>query len=312
MLLIDLEGTELTLEDSELLLHPKVFGIILFTRNYHSIKQLQSLTKAIKTLRSDLFIAVDQEGGRVQRFRENFTILPAMQSFGEQYEKNPDLAKSRLQQTIRIMVEELQSVGVDFSLVPVLDINHDLSEIIGERSFHSNPNIVIELARIVIETMRQGGMPATGKHFPGHGGVVLDSHLSLPVDERSKQVLWETDLKPFAMLSQELDAIMPAHVVYPAVDSNPVGFSSIWLQTILRQQLKFNGVIISDDLSMAGAAAMGDYVTRAEKALSAGCDLLIICNNRKGVIEVLEATRGHTNANSQQRIRMRFQLQRKE
>lgn len=300
--IIDVEAHELSPEERELIQHPAVAGIILFTRNYHDKAQLRALTQSIKKIRPSLIISVDQEGGRVQRFRSEFTALPPMAHFGELYEKDPKFACSELIKTAETMVNELQAVGVNLNWAPVLDINHGVSDIIGNRSFSAHPVIVTELARVFIKTLHQLGMPVTGKHFPGHGAVVADSHLELPVDERSLNEIQAIDLKPFAALSKELDAIMPAHIVYKSVDPKPAGFSSYWLQQILRQELGFEGVIVSDDLTMAGAAIAGGYSDRAHLALEAGCDLLPVCNNRQGALEVLDALETHENELSAQRI----------
>lgn len=299
---IDVEGTSLTHEDRELIQHPGVAGIILFARNYQNREQLRALTADISKTRDSLFIAVDQEGGRVQRFIDGFTRLPSMSYWGECYKKNPEETKTELKNMTQIMVRELQDVGVQVSLLPVLDVDQGLSKVIGERSFGSDPKEVVELAEVVIDTMHAAGMPTTGKHFPGHGGVAADSHKDLPIDQRERQMIDDCDLIPFVKLSSKLDAVMPAHVIYKAFDPHPASFSPYWLQEILRKRLKFNGIVISDDLTMQGAAAMGDYPTRAKKALMAGCDLLSVCNNRQGAIAVLEALRNYREPSSEQRL----------
>ncbi len=288
-LIIDLEGLTLTQEEKELLQHPVVAGVILFARNYASPDQLRSLTATIKCVRSPIMITADQEGGRVQRFKSGFTLLPSMRHWGERFIQDPGLTKQQLIHMTNTMVDELHAVGINANLVPVLDVDHAVSEVIGERSFHSDPDIIIELANSMIETMHAKGMPATGKHFPGHGGVSADSHLSLPVDSRKRDEIWCSDLTPFAKLAGKLDAIMPAHVIYSKLDDKPAGFSRFWLQTVLRNELKFKGIIVSDDLTMAGASAFGSYEERAHLALDAGCDLLTVCNNRAGTLEVLQA-----------------------
>ena len=300
--IIDLEGTTLIAEERELLLNPGIAGIILFTRNYENLEQLRALTTSIKKINPSLFIAVDQEGGRVQRFREGFTDIPSMRHYGELYLRNPAQAKQALEKNIAIVAQELKNVGIGVNFTPVLDIDRADSQAIGERSFSADPQAVEDLASVVINTLHTNKMPAIGKHFPGHGSVVADSHASLPIDNRERQVIMNCDLKPYMVLSNSLDAIMPAHVVYSAFDSKPAGFSRYWLQAVLRQQLHFKGVIISDDLTMQGAAIMGDYLDRAMYALEAGCDLLTICNNRRGALTILDALEHHRNPESKARI----------
>ncbi len=298
----DVNGIKLTQEDREIIQHPAIAGIILFSKNFESPRQLKALTDSLRKVNERLLIAVDQEGGRVQRFREGFTELPSMRYWGERFEKEGIAVIDALALSTQTMVMELQDVGIHMSLVPVLDIDHGVSEIIGERSFNHNPEIIVTLARTVINTMHQHHMPVTGKHFPGHGGVVVDSHKGLPVDQRSWEELWELDIRPFRELSGELDAIMPAHVIYENVDSKPAGFSSHWLREILRQQVDFKGVIISDDLTMSAAASLGNYEERAGVALEAGCDILTVCNNRKGLVEVLDYFGNYSNPQSEKII----------
>ena len=300
--IIDFAGFELDSEEQELLKHPQVAGIILFTRNYHDKAQLSALTAHIKKIRPRIIISVDQEGGRVQRFRSGFADLPPMAHFGELYQENPQAAQLELVKTTELMIKELYAVGVNLNWAPVLDVEQGVSEIIGNRSFSQDPAILLQLARTFIDTCHKFKMPVTGKHFPGHGGVAADSHLELPVDSRSKEEITALDLKPFKELAPVLDAIMPAHVVYSAIDPQPAGFSKYWLQTVLRGQLGFQGVIVSDDLTMAGAAIAGSYSDRAHLALEAGCDLLPVCNNRAGAVEVLDSLGTYQNSQSQQRI----------
>ena len=287
--LLDLPELSLTSEDKELLQHPSVAGVILFTRNYADQQQLLALTREIQAQGRRMVIAVDHEGGRVQRFTNGFTKIPAMRCFGEQYRVDKQAAVVELQAAISTMVKELLACGVNVTLAPVLDVEQGISDIIGERSFSDQTSEIIALAKVVCDTMHAFGMPTIGKHFPGHGGVVADSHTDLPVDPRSLTELEQLDLKPFVALVSDLDAIMPAHVQYSEVDDRPAGYSPVWLQEILRKQLKFNGVIISDDLTMAGAASLGSYEDRAFAALEAGCDLVCVCQNRAGAIEVLES-----------------------
>lgn len=301
-MIIDLEGVSLTPEEREILEHPSVAGVILFTRNYEEPDQLRALTQQIKKRRPSLFIAVDHEGGRVQRFQEGFTRIPSMGHFGEIYLQDTQRAKLELQQIVRKAAAELKAVGIDLNLIPVLDINHGVSEVIGTRSFNEDPHTVTELARVVIEALHAEQMPAMGKHFPGHGGVSADSHHELPVDPRDPETIQRWDLLPFKQLCHTLDAIMPAHVVYSAFDSKPAGFSRFWLQDVLREQLGFKGVVISDDLTMVGAGVMGDYIDRAVHALEAGCDLIAVCNNRRGAITVIEGLASYKNSLSKERI----------
>lgn len=288
-LMLDLEGTVLTAEEKELLQHPLSGGLIFFSRNFESVEQLQVLIDDVRAAApEDFLISVDHEGGRVQRFREGFTRLPALAKLYEQSEDEPTALRAAHHHAW-LMASELRAMGIDFSFAPVLDLNYGVSEVIGDRAFHSEADIVAKMATAYIEGMHDAGMAATGKHFPGHGAIVADSHLEIPVDERSMDALDAADMRPFAKLIQEgMDAIMPAHVIYPEVDSQPAGFSQVWLQKILRQQLGFDGVIFSDDLNMEGASFAGNYAQRAEAAIHAGCDMVLVCNNRPGVIQVMD------------------------
>ena len=290
----DIEGLELTSEDERFLMQPEISGLILFSRNYSNPTQLKSLCASIKALRSDLIISVDQEGGRVQRFREGFLRLPAMRRLGESYAINKETALQQSYSLGWLMAAELIHHGVDISFAPVLDLDFGRSGVIGDRAFASAPDDVYLLAKAFIGGMKSAGMLATAKHFPGHGHVQADSHKELPTDPRTFVELSKQDLVPFKKLIQEgmLSAIMPAHVVYPDVDSDfTAGFSSTWLQDILRQQLGFDGLIYSDDLSMEGAAASGAPAIRAQKAKEAGCNVLVICNNRQAAQEIVDTVR---------------------
>ena len=290
----DIEGLELTSEDERFLMQPEISGLILFSRNYSNPTQLKSLCASIKALRSDLIISVDQEGGRVQRFREGFLRLPAMRRLGESYAINKETALQQSYSLGWLMAAELIHHGVDISFAPVLDLDFGRSGVIGDRAFASAPDDVYLLAKAFIGGMKSAGMLATAKHFPGHGHVQADSHKELPTDPRTFVELSKQDLVPFKKLIQEgmLSAIMPAHVVYPDVDSDfTAGFSSTWLQDILRQQLGFDGLIYSDDLSMEGAAASGAPAIRAQKAKEAGCNVLLICNNRQAAQEIVDTVR---------------------
>lgn len=302
-IMLDLEGVDLTPEESEMLQHPHVGGVILFTRNYESPKQMLSLTKRIRKIRSPLLIAVDQEGGRVQRFRQGFTELPPLSELGVQYEKNSDHAKQLAEQAAFTMASEVRAVGVDFSFAPVLDINWGKSEVIGNRSFHRDSAVIVELANAYIHGMHRAGMPATGKHFPGHGAVLADSHLELPVDERDYQTLISNDLVPFMRLADKLDGIMSAHVIYSAIDKQPASFSQHWLRNVLRNIIKFSGCIFSDDITMQAANVIGDYEARAKVALDAGSDMVLVCNNRQGAIQVLDCLKDYHNQQSGMRLK---------
>jgi beta-N-acetylhexosaminidase len=279
--MLDIAGLELTVEDRERLAHPSVGGIILFARNYASPRQLDLLTGAIRALRDPpLLIAVDHEGGRVQRFHDEFTELPPMRTLGQRWDHDASGAAGEAERSGRIIASELAAHGVDFSFTPVLDLDHGQSSVIGNRAFHRNPGAVAELAGALCRGLRAGGMAAVGKHFPGHGFVTADSHTETPVDNRTLALLENDDLLPFrALIGDGLEGIMPAHVVYPAIDPRPAGFSDVWLRTILRERMGFDGMIFSDDLSMAGAGTAGDVVARADAALAAGCDMVLVCND---------------------------------
>lgn len=287
-LMVDVGGLTLTAEDREVLAHPDVGSVILFSRNVDTPEQIRALTSAMREVRPELWIAVDQEGGRVQRFREGFTRLPAMRQFGHQYDTDPAAALAAAQACGELMAREVKSVGVDFSFAPVLDLDVGVSGVIGDRAFHTEPSAATALVRAFMNGMKAAGMMTIGKHFPGHGSVAADSHFALPVDDRSWAEIDTYDLQPFRALALELDGIMPAHVVYPQVDPLPAGFSSFWLKTVLREQLGFQGIIFSDDLCMEGAAGVGSMRERRDLALAAGCDVVLICNNREAVLSVLD------------------------
>lgn len=277
---VDVLGCTLTPRERMRLLHPQVGGVILFARNYQDRAQLSALTHEIHALRQPrLIIAVDHEGGRVQRFRDGFTRLPPMAEFGRLWDHNPVQGRHWAELAGWVMASELRACGVDLNFAPVLDLDLGVASVIGNRAFHRNPHAVADLACAMMHGMRRAGMHAVGKHFPGHGGVVVDSHVATPVDTRSWQALAD-DFIPFRRLIHDgLAAIMPAHVIYPAVDSLPTGFSPHWLQTVLRQQWHFQGAIISDALDMGGAATAGNSLTeRAVAALKAGCDAVLACN----------------------------------
>ncbi|MFO1434964.1 MAG: beta-N-acetylhexosaminidase [Gammaproteobacteria bacterium] len=288
-LMIDVQGTALTAEERHRLRHPRVGGVILFTRNYADTEQLRALTKEIHALRSPrLLIAVDHEGGRVQRFRQGFTALPACVRFGERYHDDPKAALVCAEAGGLVMASELRKLEVDFSFAPVIDVDCGISTVIGDRAFHRQPAVVSALACAYMRGMHAAGMAAVGKHFPGHGSVAADSHHAVPVDERTLAEIESHDLPPFAHLVRNgVEGIMPAHVIYPKVDPAPAGFSSFWLKQVLRAQLGFDGVIFSDDISMAGAAVAGNATQRAQAALRAGCDMVLICNDPEAAAKVI-------------------------
>ncbi len=296
--ILDLESTELSAEERELLRHPLVGGVILFSRNYHDPEQLRALLRDIAAVRGELLTCVDQEGGRVQRFREGFTRLPACGRLGQAYARDAAWALDAARRLGWLMAVELRAVGIDFSFAPVLDLDRGISQVIGDRAFHADPEVVTALARAYVAGQRQAGMAAVGKHFPGHGQVAADSHTELPVDRRSLGEIENADLRPFASLIADgcLAGVMPAHVVYAALDARPAGFSRRWIGQVLRQRLGFAGVVFSDDLNMAAAAEAGDFVARATAAWEAGCTALLVCNNRSGLIEVLEGFRHRPDA----------------
>ncbi|MFI4956689.1 MAG: beta-N-acetylhexosaminidase [Gammaproteobacteria bacterium] len=279
---LDVEGLVLTKDDRRRILHPSTAGVILFSRNYKDLPQLRQLTNDIHALNPDMIIAVDHEGGRVQRFREGFTEIPAMGTLGEAWEDNPDRAREMAYAFAQTMARELKSAGVDLTFAPVLDINYGRSDIIGKRAFHTSPEGVIELADAFIDGLHAEKMWAVGKHFPGHGFVKADSHVADPVDERDLELLLENDLRPYMALGNKLDAVMTAHIVFPQVDERLVTYSPYWLKTILREQLNFSGIVFSDDLAMHAATHL-PVLQRVEEALAAGCDYVLLCNDPAAV-----------------------------
>jgi beta-N-acetylhexosaminidase len=286
---LGIEGTTLTAADRLRLLHPLAGGVILFTRNFSSCAQLKALTSSIRELRTPpLLICVDHEGGRVQRFRDGFTAIPAMRTLGELWDRDVAQAATEAERLGALLARELRAHGVDFSFTPVLDLDFGASAVIGDRALHGNPNAVAHLASCLRRGLKAGGCGVVGKHFPGHGFIAADSHTDLPRDARSLDALQADDLIPFAVLAAEgMEAVMPAHVIYPAVDSVAAGFSKVWLQDILRGRLGFDGLIFSDDLEMAGAHAAGDIVARAEAAVAAGCDMVLACNDFAAMDDLL-------------------------
>ncbi len=303
-LMVDVSGTELTSADREILTHPLVGGVILFTRNYADLDQLTALIENIHALRiPPLLVAADHEGGRVQRFRDEFTPLPPPRLFGQLYDRDANMSARFAESSSWLMAAELRAVGVDISFAPVLDLDYGVSSVIGDRAFHHTADVVGELGRAWVLGMRRAGMEATAKHFPGHGAVRGDSHHVLPVDGRTLADIRRHDLKPFERLIRlELAAVMMAHVVYPIVNAQPASFSKRWVEHELRRRLGFEGAVFCDDLSMRGAAGAGDYVKRALAALDAGCDMLPVCNSRSGVISIIQALVDYKNPMSQWRL----------
>lgn len=283
-LMLDIQGTWLTAEDRRIMRQPEVGGLILFARNIEEPRQVRDLCAAIRAVRPDLLLAVDQEGGRVQRLRNGFVRLPAMRALADNA-----AAEYLAEQCGWLMASEVLAVGLDLSFAPVLDLDHQRSAVVGSRSFEGDPELATRLAGAFIRGMNAAGMAACGKHFPGHGWAEADSHVAIPVDERSLDEIRSRDMVPFRQLSRQLAAVMPAHVIYPQVDDSPAGFSRRWLQDILRGELGFEGVIFSDDLSMAGAHVVGDAANRIEAALTAGCDMGLVCNDRAAAELALSA-----------------------
>lgn len=278
VVMLDLKGLSVDEQERELLTHSQVGGVILFSRNYASVQQLEDLVAAIKQCNDHLLVAVDQEGGRVQRFREHFLRLPALRAIGLEYEKDVEQGLAAAKLCAWAMAAELMQYGIDISFAPVLDLYDANSPVIKERAFASDGAVVAAIAQAYIDGMHDAGMAATGKHFPGHGMVAADSHTELPTDLRSLDEIRANDLVPFAKCIQTLDAIMPAHIVYPAVDEHCAGFSEVWIKNLLREELGFDGVVFSDDLTMNAAHSAGSVEQRADLALAAGCDMVLVCN----------------------------------
>lgn len=306
-LMLDIEGTSLTTEDIEILKNPQVGGVILFSRNIESAKQVRELTDHMRQIRPEILIAVDQEGGRVQRLKEGFTKLPAMGRLGELYQQDQAKALELAEQCGWLMATEVLAVGIDFSFAPVLDLN-DISDVIGDRSFSTQLEDIAPLATAFMKGMHEAGMATTGKHFPGHGSVKADSHVAAAIDHRSYDEIYQKDMQTFIELMPELDALMPAHVIYPQVDAHPAGFSTYWIETILRSKLKFDGVLFSDDLTMQAACVVGDADARILAALNAGCDMGLVCNNRASAKLALEAIQDLPLPNQARLERMRGKI----
>jgi beta-N-acetylhexosaminidase len=277
--MLDVVGTILSDDDIRRIQHPLTGGVILFARNYRSQMQLAALTAAINKARPGIIIAVDHEGGRVQRFKtDGFTHLPAMRKLGVLWDKDEAAATKAAINVGYVLAAELRASGIDLSFTPVLDLDYGESSVIGDRAFHHDARVVSQLAKCLNDGLMLAGMFNCGKHFPGHGFVKADSHLEIPVDERELSEILEQDAAPYGWMENSLAGVMPAHVIYPKVDQHPAGFSKKWL-TMLRKDFGFQGVIFSDDLSMEGASVAGNVVDAARAALAAGCDMALICNS---------------------------------
>ena len=286
--MLDLEGPEMSAEERELLLEPAVGGVVLFAHNYQEPAQMRALTDAVHALREPrLLVAVDHEGGPVQRFRRGLTRIPAAACFGRHYDRDARHARQLTRASGWLVATELGALGVDFCFGPVLDLARERGAI-GERAYHRDPHAVSSLANALVQGLREAGMSAVGKHFPGHGSVSGDSHVMRPEDPRDLETLRLADLVPFQRLIERgVPGIMPAHIAYRAVDSRPAGYSEIWLRRILRGQLGFQGAVFSDDLAMAGAGEPGGFSARARLALQAGCDIVLICQQREAAASVV-------------------------
>jgi beta-N-acetylhexosaminidase len=306
-LLIDVSGPRLDPVDRARLRHPLVGGVILFTRNFESRRQIAALIQSIRAAReAPLLITVDHEGGRVQRFRDGFTEIPPMRTLGELWDRDPLAACTEATRLGRLMAAELRAIDVDLSFTPVLDLDHGRSQVIGHRAFHGDPRVVTILVQAFTHGLLIEGMAHCGKHFPGHGWAEADSHHALPVDERPLETILAADAAPYGWLRESLAAVMPAHIRYTQVDDRPAGFSSVWLRDVLRSRLGFKGVIISDDLAMEGAVVAGDITTRARAALGAGCDLLLVCNRPDLVDTLLGTLRWRASAGWKARVKRLF------
>ena len=305
--ILDLSGPQLSPEDRRRLTHPLTGGLIHFARHFESPAQMRELNAEIRTLRPELLISVDHEGGRVQRFQEGFTAIPPMRSLGELWNVNADGAIAEARRLGKVMAAELIDHGIDFSFTPVLDLNHGESSVIGDRAFHRDPLAVSQLATALMLGLSDGGMASVGKHFPGHGYVQADSHHEMPLDTRTLADIESDDMVPFAkLIDAGLDAVMPSHIVFSAIDDQPAGYSRVWLQDILRGALRFDGLIFSDDLGMAGAKGAGDMRARAGLALEAGCDMVLVCNDLEGADNLLATWSARPSPDLQRRAaRMR-------
>jgi beta-N-acetylhexosaminidase len=302
--MLDVVGKTLSADDKRRLEHPMTGGVILFARHYESRAQLIALTDAIRAVREDLLIAVDHEGGRVQRFRtDGFTVLPAMGKLGTLWDSDVLHATKVTTAVGYILAAELRACGIDMSFTPVLDLNYGQSQVIGDRAFHRDPRVVTMLAKSLNHGLELAGMANCGKHFPGHGFATADSHVAMPVDDRKLEAILRDDVAPYDWLGLALASVIPAHVIYPQVDSKPAGFSQVWLQEVLRGKLRFPGAIFSDDLSMEAARQGGTLTEAASAALHAGCDMVLICNQPEEAEKVLDALRFTPSKESQARLK---------
>ncbi|NKC12318.1 MAG: beta-N-acetylhexosaminidase [Gammaproteobacteria bacterium] len=286
-LFADVDGFVLDAEDRDVLAHPYVAGVTLFARNYHCVEQLRALTRSIHAVKPDLLIAVDHEGGRVQRFINEFTLLPPAGTIGALFAEDENAGRDLAEAVGLVMAAELRAAGIDLCFAPVVDVRRADSAVIGQRALSRNPSEVARLAEALVAGMERGGLPGIGKHFPGHGGVSADSHLELPHDGRAWPELLD-ELHPYRHLSKVLSGVMTAHVVFDAVDPSPATFSARWLRTVLRDQLRFAGAVFSDDLSMVGAHGRGTVAERVRLALASGCDLALVCNDRAATVRMLD------------------------
>ena len=285
-LMLDIDGTSLSNEDKDLLMNKHVGGLIFFSRNFESFNQITNLVHEIRNIKENIIIAVDQEGGRVQRFNKEFTKIPTMHEVAKYANSNNDM--SFLKEVGWLISSELIAAGIDLNFAPVLDIDDKTSSIIGDRAFANNALDVISLTSNFIDGMHEAGMKSTGKHFPGHGGIFEDSHIELAEDHRELDELMGLDIKPYIELSNKLDAIMCAHILFPNIDKYIPSYSRYWLKDILREKIKYKGLIFSDDLSMFGAGDLS-FANKAVKSIEAGCDMILVCNNRYEAINVIEA-----------------------
>jgi beta-N-acetylhexosaminidase len=286
--MIDIEGLQLSVEEAKRLQHPQVGGLILFARNYQSPAQLQALMSEVRALRPELLISVDHEGGRVQRFREGFTLIPPAARLGELYDQNQAAALELARDWAWLLAAELRAFDIDLSFAPVLDLGGPLSRVIGNRALHAAPQAIAALGEAWMLGMRDAGLAAVGKHFPGHGSVAEDSHLEFPIDARALHEIEDSDLQPFCrLIDAGLPGMMLAHVIYPAVDDLPAGFSRTWVRELLRERYGFAGAVFTDDLSMVAATRIAEPLARVTMALEAGCDMLLLCNRPQDVAEVL-------------------------
>ena len=302
--MLDVVGKTLSADDTRRLEHPMTGGVILFARHYESRAQLIALTDAIRAVREDLLIAVDHEGGRVQRFRtDGFTVLPAMGKLGALWDSDVLHATKVTTAVGYILAAELRACGIDMSFTPVLDLNYGQSQVIGDRAFHRDPRVVAMLAKSLNHGLALAGMANCGKHFPGHGFATADSHVAMPVDDRPLEAILRDDVAPYDWLGLALASVIPAHVIYSQVDSKPAGFSQVWLQEVLRGKLRFPGAIFSDDLSMEAARQGGTLTEAASAALHAGCDMVLICNQPQEAEKVLDALRFTPSKESQARLK---------